>query len=372
MPSQAHHRHQFYWHWAGFPIQIPVFNCSADATTLQAAINNWNATGGFGTVFSYQGANCSPSTGIVAKVASLPPNAAGEFAPVAGSWRPHEAIKDTTQRGRMYYGGSAGMFRITRAELRVASFALYDVTVYAHELGHAIGLHEHYYDVDVASCVPYPAVTIMDCSGTDTGPSTHDRTDGTGRYDQAPWGPGAIWIHADSGTSITIKWGEINDNESGYRVMRSTAPGIGGEQQQGGIQPPDTDTFTQSVTSGQQYCYHLKVTHYLVVDGYSSQICRTTQPNQPAAPAGVSVSAGLNNYTAVLSWTQNDGGYTHPVYSCSAVWLHHSSLLSSLFWARQPVVHRHSGSERPASGNVLVLGDDMQREVQRVEPAGRV
>ncbi len=93
--------------------------------------------------------------------------------------------------------------------------------------------------------------------------------------------------------------------------MRTTAPGIGGEQQQGSTKPPDTDSFTQTVPAGQQYCYHLKVVHYLAPDGYSSQICRFGQPGVPAAPTGVSVAAGANNYSAILNWTQSDTLHTH-------------------------------------------------------------
>ncbi|MGH9197894.1 MAG: hypothetical protein ACRD1T_19395, partial [Acidimicrobiia bacterium] len=62
----------------------------------------------------------------------------------------------------------------------------------------------------------------------------------------APWGPGAIWISSDTGTSITIKWAEINDNEEGYRVMRTMAPGIGGEEQQALWPPIRTPSHSQS------------------------------------------------------------------------------------------------------------------------------
>ncbi|MGH9197893.1 MAG: hypothetical protein ACRD1T_19390 [Acidimicrobiia bacterium] len=51
--------------------------------------------------------------------------------------------------------------------------------------------------------------------------------------------------------------------------------------------------------------------HYLAPDGYSSQICRFGQPGPATAPTGASVTAGSNNYTAIVNWTQNDTAHTH-------------------------------------------------------------
>ena len=232
----------------------------------------------------------------------------------------HEVMKDSTQLGRSFYQGIAGQLRLTRADIHVSASARSSTNVYAHELGHIVGLNEHYADVTSVSCVAYGVATVMDCPDASTGPSSHDSSDAKGRFDAAPWGPGAIWISADSGTSITVSWADINDNESGYRVMRTTAPGISGEVQQT-LTAPDVESFTQSVTSSQQYCYHLKVTHYLAGDGYSSQICRQTQPSAPTASTGVTAASGGNNYTASISWNRGNASYTHEwivVYNADA------------------------------------------------------
>jgi hypothetical protein len=312
--SEAHHRRTYYYHWSGFPTQITVYHCNLSSYTsyLTAAISNWNANGGFGTVFVYGGANCNPASGIVAEYDSSLGGMSGYLQVTTATLRTHEVLKDATQEGRAYYQTYNGQWKLTKAKLGVSASARSSTNVYAHELGHAIGLHEHYIDVlDTPTCTAFPSATIMDCPDSHTGPQPHDAAVGTGRYDAAPWGPGAIWISADTGTSITISWADINDNESGYRVMRTSAPGISGEVQQGPIQPPDTESFTQAVTAGTQYCYHLKVTHYLVADGYSSQICRNSQPSSPTSPSGVSVTSGGNNYTANVSWNTNTTNYTH-------------------------------------------------------------
>ncbi len=199
LPSQAHHRHQYYFHWAGFPGQINVYNCNADATRLQTAVNNWNASGGFGTVFVYGGTNCSASTGIIAYIGSGFCQNCGQFNPFdAGpvTQRTQEALRDSTQLGREWYQGIQGQFKITRAFLYVGQGA--PVGVYGHELGHAIGLNEHYVDVTVVNCVTYSVPTIMDCEDGHTGPQAHDASDGPGRYDAAPaWGDLDLARHGD-------------------------------------------------------------------------------------------------------------------------------------------------------------------------------
>jgi hypothetical protein len=320
MPSQAHHRHQYFFHWAGFPTQIPVYNCNADATRLQTAVNNWNANGGFGTVFTYGGTNCSAATGIIAYIGYGFCQTCGKFDPWDAGGdisRPEEVLKDDTQLGRVWYQSRPGQIKVTRAYLYVGSGA--PVGVYAHELGHAIGLHEHYVDVTGVNCTPYPVATIMDCEDGAMGPSSHDAGDGQARYKAAPWGPGAIWLEPVSPTgcalsqctSVRVRWAEINDNESGYRVMRTTAPGISGEIQRG-VTLPDVNQFVDTgLTAGAQYCFHLKVMHYYHPDGYSSQVCRNSLPSAPPPPTGVSVAIGGNNYTATVTWTQNASNYTH-------------------------------------------------------------
>jgi hypothetical protein len=330
MPSQAHHRHQYYFHWSGFPTQIPVYNCNADAARLQTAVNNWNANGGFGIVFTYGGTYCSAPAGIIAYIGSGWTGNIGAFSPGdagGGTTRPEEVLKDPTQLGRQWYEGIPGQIKVTRAYLYVGSGA--SVNVYAHELGHAIGLNEHYNDAvpngsDGCSAPPYfyPTPTIMDCPDGDTGPRPHDAADGQDRYKTAPWGPGAIWLEPVAPancalslcTSVRVRWAEINDNESGYRVMRTTAPGIAGEIQRN-LNPgpsPDQNSFEDSgLTAGAQYCYHLRVMHFYHPDGYSSQVCRNSLPSAPLAPTGVSVASGGNNYTANLTWTQSDPAYTH-------------------------------------------------------------
>lgn len=234
--ASAHHRHQFQWHFAGYPSSIPVWFCSGNALGLQAAVANWNAQAGamgLPAPFSYQGASCGPSTGIVAtSVSSLPGGRIGELSVSIGSVSNQEVLKDWQQNGRVFFdnavgGGYGGQWRVTKWDLKVLTSLSGQnlLTTYGHELGHALGLHEHYIDTtSTINCgTSYGSPTLMDCasSGSESGPTAHDVADMQDRWRAAPWGTGAIWLTYPFAGAVQVNWADINDNESTHYIYRN-------------------------------------------------------------------------------------------------------------------------------------------------------
>lgn len=286
-------------HWAGFPTQIAVYNCNANLSALTTAVNQWNSNGPYGTIFNLQpGTNCSPSSGIVVQ-SSPATGPVGYFAMGNVTNRPHEMLKDATQPGRVFRPGWVGEQKLITASVNVNVNYLTDPTVYAHELGHATGLFEHYGDMpSTTGC--YFWTSVMTCSGITSSPQTHDDSDGSGRFYDYPWGPGAIWLTNVTDSSVVVNWADINDEESGYRVYKNgtlmTSLGA------------DAESATIASTSSTD-CFYVRAVQ-LSVTSQSSTICRNSVIGTPTGPTSVSAVQGSTTYSAKVSWNSTDPTYT--------------------------------------------------------------
>jgi hypothetical protein len=233
--ASAHHRNQFQWHYAGYPSTIPVWLCSGNATAVQTAVTNWNAQAGAMGVpvpFTYQGSSCINNGIVVSAVSSLPNNRVGQLRIGVGAPSSQEIVKDWQQNGRVFFdnasgSGYAGQWKVSRWNLDVLTSLSGQtlLTTVAHELGHAVGLHEHYIDTGAsANCsAPYGSPTVMDCAGagSESGPAAHDVQDVQTRWPAAPWGTGAVWLTIPFAGAVQINWADINDNESTHYVYRN-------------------------------------------------------------------------------------------------------------------------------------------------------
>ncbi|MBI2765689.1 MAG: hypothetical protein HYX53_07245 [Chloroflexi bacterium] len=302
----GHHRHQYYYHFASYPgATVAVYRCSpVSASAVQTVVANYNANGGIGTTLSYGGDSCTSATGIVVKEDTGLGAGSGYFQFTAATNRAREIMKDSTQLGRVYYQGVSGQYRLSGAN--AVSYNGSDKAVIAHEIGHGLGLLEHYVDVTgINNCANPSVSTVMDCSGADTGPLSHDAADLYSRWSTSPWGTGAIWITNDAGagdTAITLNWADINDNETSYSIYKNGSF----------LQYANADAESANITglSGGE-CFYLIASNGIGTNT-SSQICRSG-PSAPSAPSGASISVTPNNYTALLSWTTNASAsaYTH-------------------------------------------------------------
>lgn len=305
--ASAHHRHHWFYHYANFPgTSVNVYACSPVSTSaVQTVVANYNNNGGLGSVLTYAGSGCSGSNAIIVKEDTGLCSGCGKF--VASSWsgRSREVLKDSTQLGRVYYQGISGQLKLSAGD--AVSYNRNDKSVIAHEIGHGLGLHEHYTDTyDPPTPIPncaYSTTSVMDCSGSDEGPRAHDASDLTSRWAVAPWGTGAIWITNDSGGStLTLNWADINDNETNHAIYKN------GSFLQNASQ--DTESASISGLSGGE-CFYIVISNG-IGQNTSSQVCRSAA-SAPSAPSSASASASPNNYTAQLSWTTNaaSNAYTH-------------------------------------------------------------
>lgn len=300
--ASAHHRHSYFFHWANFPSSaIPVYACSpVSATAVQTVITNWNSNGGLGTVLSYGGSSCASSSGITVRQDTSLCSGCGNLTYTAATNRPQEILKDSTQQGRVFYQGVSGQLKLTAANAN--SYSTTDMSVIAHEIGHALGLNEHYVDVTgINNCSNPSVTTVMDCVGADSGPYAHDAADEQARWAVAPWGTGAIWITGDTGgATLTLNWADINDNETSYTAYKNGVAASTDAQD-------SVSHFFSGLIGGE--CFQVLAAG-VSGSNWSSSICRSGAA-APSAPSGVSASVSPNNYTGLLSWTTNAASYTH-------------------------------------------------------------
>lgn len=304
--ASAHHRHHWFYHFANFPgASVNVYACSPVSTSaVQTVVANYNNNGGLGTVLNYSGSGCSGANAIIVKEDGSLCSGCGRLVATNYSQQSREILKDSTQRGRVYYQGISGQLKLANAD--AVTYSGSDKAVIAHEIGHALGLHERYTDThDPPTPIPncsYSTTTVMDCSGADQGPAAHDASDLSNRWATSPWGTGAIWISNDfGGSTLTLNWADINDNETNHAIYKN-----GAFLQNAG---QDSQFANISGLSGGE-CFYIIVSNG-VGSNSSSQVCRGGV-SAPSAPSGASAST-TNNYTASLSWTTNasSGTYTH-------------------------------------------------------------
>ena len=304
--ADAHHTHHYPWYTYTVSTLSGtryVYNCDANATNVQEAVNRWNTYGGIGTMLTYGGTSCS--TGIYFKQASLG-GYWGQATPESFGQRQRELVKDRSRgQGRFYFGGywRPAMLEVSKVKIEIDDDQLSNLDVYLHELGHTIGLHEHYRDVDGPDCSYQNANSVMDCYGST--PGSHDQSDLIGRWNTySPWGTGAIWITSDTGTTLFLNWADINDDDTGVDIYKNgvrIATSVRNQQQRyiSGLTPGANDSFYVCAKNAKG-------------SGCSYSISRQTQPGIPAAPSGVSVGYyGGAGYQAQVTFYNNSSANTH-------------------------------------------------------------
>ncbi len=318
MVAEAHHHHFTPDHWASFPTGIPVYSCNSGGTVntskLQEAVNNWNSNGGLGTIFVYSGVNCTPASGIYVVGSTTP--GVGDNSILLSSSRAQEVLKDSTQLGRFYHRGYSGQRKATKARIRVNPAFLNTATVYAHELGHSVGLTDHYYDIAPLGQNACTGGSVMCGSATDDstphGPTAHDTADARARFQgspsytgRPPWGPGAIWVSTWGSTFVNLNWAEINDNESNQLVYACTPSCVG-------LSGP-ADTGFRNVQGSFTSLSCLSVEPYNASgSSFSSSIC--LNQNLPSTFGPNNVVVGLPvQYAVAMRWQSVDPTYTHEV-----------------------------------------------------------
>lgn len=130
-------------------------------------------------------------------------------------------------------------------------------TVYAHELGHSNGLHDHYTEGTGDCSNNFVPATIMDCPGY-TSVQPHDKTDMTLQYRSGPFNPDTFGATVQAFNKIRLTWQERSHNERQFRVESSP---YGGSYSFLGNAPRDAGSFNNygpSVKPATRYCYRTR------------------------------------------------------------------------------------------------------------------
>lgn len=130
-------------------------------------------------------------------------------------------------------------------------------TVYAHELGHSHGLHDHYTEGTGDCSNNYVPATIMNCPGYTTVQS-HDTADVTWQYRSGPFNPDSFTNTVQAFNKIRLKWQERSHNERQFRIERSVYQGSYSFL---GNTPRDSGSYNNygtSVKPNTRYCYRLR------------------------------------------------------------------------------------------------------------------
>src|SRR5207247_2036113 len=114
-----------------------------------------------------------------------------------------------------------------------------------------------------------------------------------------PAAPSRATATAVSSTSITVTWADQSTNEDTYRIER--AMGAGAFSQVGTVAPNITTYTDTGLTAGTSYSYRVRASNTGGDSAYSNTASATTLPSSPAAPSGLTATAGSTTSIS-LTW----------------------------------------------------------------------
>ncbi len=107
--------------------------------------------------------------------------------------------------------------------------------------------------------------------------------------------------------SIVLAWVDNANNETGFKIERSLSASSGFTQV--GTVAANVRTYTASnLTRGTTYYFRVRATNSAGDSAYSNVANATTLPAAPAAPTGLSATAGSNSSSIRLSWSHAQTG----------------------------------------------------------------
>ncbi len=322
--TEAHHDvhyNSYYWQeWAYWPLtSVNAYDCIDQNNALQGAASEWNASGYVlittqiaicdlnqnGIRWRQGTAQCYGSVALAAwdaKTNYLDPDSLTP--PTNRALRVDVTIGTTCPDGD---STCAGWYS--------------PCDVLTHELGHALGLADHYLNACLGCgpshtvfSYPNPPVngtpaanipTTMDYPHV-TSIQPHDSGDLNTLYRRAPFSPGGLDVSYENFHRINMGAVDRAHNETAFYIERSVGGGSYDVQQILG-RDPSPFIYGQDVTApGQSYCYRIKgLNDWSGSGAYSSSDC-TTPPH--AVGSGITGSFPSGSTSVGLCWNPAPSG----------------------------------------------------------------
>jgi len=126
-----------------------------------------------------------------------------------------------------------------------------------------------------------------------------------------PSAPSALTATATTDTDITLAWTDNADNETGFRIERST-DGINFTELPTGVSANITVFSDSGLTPQTTYHYRVRAVNDGGSSDYSNVATATTHLPPPPAPTGFAATPG--NYSVTLSWSPTPNARYYQVY----------------------------------------------------------
>jgi fibronectin type 3 domain-containing protein/regulation of enolase protein 1 (concanavalin A-like superfamily) len=157
------------------------------------------------------------------------------------------------------------------------------------------------------AAISYYRITAVDLTGNESAPALTDNY--RPASGSVPTAPTSLTSTAIAATSVTLRWTDNSNNETGFLIERQNTDGSW--SQIGSVGANINTHQATGLTSGTAYAFRVRAQNASGPSGYSNTYNVTTTLTAPAAPSSLGTTA-LSATAVRLTWTDNatnEAGY---------------------------------------------------------------